>query len=274
MRILTGNMPASEGSARVSGFDVLEDSIEVRRRVGYLPENVPLYPERSVVDTLSFVADLKGVPRRGKTRALGEIMERCGLAEVGNRTVGRLSRGFRQRVGLAQALVGDPPVLVLDEPTVGLDPAQVVEVRGLIKSLAGERTVILSTHILPEVSQLCTRILIINKGRIAADGTPEELEARLKAGQAYRVRVGGDIRRAATLLKAVPGILSAVSEPEDGSGGLLRVEADGVQDVRGAMAKALIDGGSELLELSAAPMSLEEIFLSLVREETPGSVPP
>jgi ABC-2 type transport system ATP-binding protein len=267
MRILTGYMPASSGTARVAGFDVDEESIEVRRRIGYLPESVPVYPERSVKDYLSLVADLKSVARKGKTRAIETVIEQCGLGDVRNRIVGRLSRGYRQRVGLAQALVNDPPVLVLDEPTVGLDPAQVVEVRALIREMAGTKTVILSTHILPEVSQVCSRVVIINKGRIAAAGTPSELTKRLKASQAFRVRVGSGAAIAGSVLSRLPGVLSVIEESADDSGAVLRVEAELESDVRGAISRALVAGNVDLLELVPVPMTLEDIFLSLVRDE-------
>jgi ABC-2 type transport system ATP-binding protein len=268
MRILTGYMPASAGRARVAGFDVEEDSIEVRRRIGYLPESVPLYPERSVREYLSLVADLKRLPLKGKTRALEQVMEQCGLGDVRNRIVGRLSRGYRQRVGIAQALVNDPPVLVLDEPTVGLDPGQVVEIRALIRSMAGRKTVILSTHILPEVSQVCSRVVILNRGEIAAAGTPAELTARLKASQGFRIRIAGNAAAAAALVAPVPGVVSVTEEDSDAAGAILRVEAGLDSEVRGSIARALVSGGIDLLELVPLSMTLEDIFLSLVRDET------
>ena len=268
MRILTGYKPASAGRARVAGFDVEEDSIEVRRRIGYLPESVPLYPERSVRDYLSLVADLKRLPLKGKTRALEQVMAQCGLGDVRNRIVGRLSRGYRQRVGIAQALVNDPPVLVLDEPTVGLDPGQVVEIRALIRSMAGRKTVILSTHILPEVSQVCSRVVILNKGEIAAAGTPAELTARLKASQGFRIRIAGNGAAAAALVAPVPGVVSVMEEDSDAAGAVLRVEAELDTEVRGSIARALVSGGVDLLELVPLSMTLEDIFLSLVRDET------
>jgi ABC-2 type transport system ATP-binding protein len=269
MRILTGFMPASAGTARVAGFDIARDSLAVRRRIGYLPESVPVYPERPVIDYLNFVADVKGMPARGRTRALGELIERCGLGGVRHRLVGRLSRGFRQRVGLAQALVNDPPVLVLDEPTVGLDPGQVVEIRSLIREMAGRKTVILSTHILPEVSQVCSRVVIINKGRIAGAGTPDELTARLTARRGFRVRVAGRAAAAAGILAGLPGIVAVVPEAE-GEGASFRVETELDVEVRAAISRALVGAGCELLELVPLPMTLEEIFLSLVREEPAG----
>ncbi len=276
MRILTGYMPASEGRVTVDGLDVADESLAVRRRIGYLPESVPIYRERSVADYLSFVADVKGLPRSGKTRAIATVMEQCGLGDVRKRIVGRLSRGYRQRVGLAQALVNDPPVLVLDEPTVGLDPGQVVEVRQLIRGLAGTRTVLLSTHILPEVSQLASRVVIINKGRIAAAGTPDELTERLDAGQAFRIRVSADTGRAAEVLAGVPGVRAAsIFTAPDGLE-RVRVEALRGEDVSGILSRRLVDGGFDLLEMSVESVGLEQIFLSLVRGdrgETAGDRP-
>lgn len=266
MRILTGFMPASAGSVRVGGFDVETHSMEVRRRVGYLPESVPIYRESSVRDYLRFVADVKRLPVTGLRAHLDGVMERVGLTAVAHRIVGRLSRGFRQRVGLAQALVGDPEVLVLDEPTVGLDPAQVVEVRELIRGLAGRRTVILSTHILPEVSAVCTRVLIINRGVIVAQGTAAELTGRLAHGKAFRVRVTGDARAAAALLAALPGIETVALEPPDSATAALRVQAAGADFADDTLPRALLDGGFGLAELTPLSLSLEEIFLSVVRE--------
>jgi ABC-2 type transport system ATP-binding protein len=269
MRILTGYMPATRGTARVAGFDVATDSLDVRRRVGYLPESVPVYPERAVLDYLSFVADVKSLPRKGKTQAIARVIERCGLGDVRRRTVGRLSRGYRQRVGLAQALIGDPPVLVLDEPTVGLDPAQVVEVRQLIRSLAGDRTVILSTHILPEVSQITSRVLIIDRGRIAAQGTSQELTAQLRDRQGFQVRVLGEAAQAEAVLSSVAGVVGVAVLERGDHETTFRVEAGPGADVRGAMARALVGKGLELLEMSPLAMSLEEIFISLVRRDGP-----
>ena len=177
MRMLTGSIPATRGKAVVAGYDVATQPLEVKRRVGYLPENVPLYPEMVVSRFLSYVAEIKDVPRGARKAEVGRVMERCGLGPMSNRVIQNLSKGFRQRVGLAQALIGNPPVLILDEPTVGLDPKQIVEIRKTIKELAEEHTVLLSTHILPEVAMLCGRVIIINRGRIAAQDTMENLSA-------------------------------------------------------------------------------------------------
>jgi ABC-2 type transport system ATP-binding protein len=264
MRTLTGFMPPEAGSVRIDGLDAARESLAIRRRIGYLPESVPVYRESSVADYLGLVADVKGVPRRGRQAALATVMEQCGLTGVKHRIVGRLSRGYRQRVGLAQALVNDPAVLILDEPTVGLDPAQVVEVRDLIRGLAGSRTVILSTHILPEVSQIASRILIIDRGRIVAEGSPAELTRSLQGRPAWRVRVGGSTAAAERVLAAVPGVLAVRVDTAGEAEGVLTVETDDEADRRPALTRALIDGGINILELSSADLTLEEIFLRLV----------
>jgi len=267
MRILTGFMPPAEGKVFIDGLDASHDSLAIRRRIGYLPESVPIYRESSVDDYLGLAADVKGLPRRGRAAAIDQVLVQCGLTAVRKRIVGRLSRGYRQRVGLAQALINDPKVLILDEPTVGLDPAQVVEVRDLIRSLAGTRTVILSTHILPEVSQIASRVLIINKGRIVAEGTPAELMRRLQQRPAWRIRVGGMAVDAERILLAVPGVLSVRIESQASGEGVLFVETGDVDDCRAAMSRALIDGGLSLLEFGSADVSLEQIFLQLVPRE-------
>src|SRR5438876_9501634 len=189
MRILAGFMPATQGTATVAGYDVFTQSLEVRRRIGYLPENVPLYSEMGVASYLDFVAEVKGVGRAERRRRVADVMERCLIADVQHRLIGKLSKGYRQRVGLAQAIVSDPEVLILDEPTIGLDPKQIAEIRALIKSLAGQHTVILSTHILPEVSMLCDGIIIINHGRIVAQGTESELVQQVFPTARIEVRV-------------------------------------------------------------------------------------
>src|SRR3569832_1955403 len=189
MRILTCFMPATTGTARVAGFDIFEEPMEVKRRIGYLPENPPVYPELTVSEYLRFVAKIKGVPTVRVKAALASALEKCNIGDVANRLIGNLSRGYRQRVGLAQAMIHNPDVLILDEPTVGLDPKQIIETRQLIKELAGDHTVVLSTHILPEVSQTCQRVVIINKGRVVAVDTPDNLTARLRGAATLYVQV-------------------------------------------------------------------------------------
>jgi ABC-2 type transport system ATP-binding protein len=188
MRILTGYMPASEGRAMVAGFDVFDKPIEAKRRTGYLPETPPLYPDMSVREYLDFVGRIKGVPPRERKQRVDTVMERTRIADMASRHCGKLSKGYRQRVGLAQALIHNPEVLILDEPTAGLDPKQIIETRGLIRSLAGDHTIVLSTHILPEVAQTCQRVVIINKGRVVAVDTPDNLTARLKGAATMYVR--------------------------------------------------------------------------------------
>jgi ABC-2 type transport system ATP-binding protein len=192
MRIITGYMPASSGTVKVAGFDIFEDSYEVRKRIGYLPENPPLYTDMKVTEYLRFAARIRGVVRAEIEDAVDRVLLKCGLADVNGRVVGRLSKGFRQRVGLAQALIHDPTVLVLDEPTIGLDPRQIIDIRGLIRELAGERTVILSTHILPEVAQLCQKVVIINQGRIAVDGELAELTRNAPLEQVFLQYIARD----------------------------------------------------------------------------------
>ncbi|RKY65417.1 MAG: hypothetical protein DRP99_00130 [Candidatus Latescibacterota bacterium] len=267
MRIITGYFPPSRGTARVAGYDVMEDPTEVKKRVGYLPEHPPLYNDMTVEGFLNFVADIKGLDRSKKKLRIGEVAERCGLDEVMDVRIGKLSKGYRQRVGVAQALVHDPEVLILDEPTIGLDPKQVVEVRNLIKSLAGERTVILSTHILPEVSMTCGRVVIINKGRVVAEDTPENLTARLRGVRTIFVEARGPADGIEKVLREVPDVKEVRHEgSEDGTHRFV-VESTLEKDVRAQLASSVVSGGFQLLELRPVGMSLEDIFLQLTTEE-------
>lgn len=260
MRILTGYMPPSEGSATVAGYDVLTDSLEVRRRVGYLPETVPLYTDMVVFDYLKFMADLRHLPN-AEDRVY-ETLEMVGLEDRANSLIGNLSKGMRQRVGLAQALLHRPEVLILDEPTIGLDPAQVVEVRNLIREIGKERTVLLSTHILSEAQQLCDRVLIIDKGKIIAEDTPDNLQARLMGAERVILRVGGEPDEVPAILQKINGIQSV--EVKDGA---IEFQYAPGQDVRPEVARALIAAGYDLLEMRPVGMSLEEIFLELTGAE-------
>jgi ABC-2 type transport system ATP-binding protein len=257
MRILTGYMPPTEGEAIVAGFDVVNDSLEVRRRIGYLPETVPLYEDMGVFDYLKFMAELRQVPEAAD-RA-DEALELVGLEDRANGFIGNLSKGMRQRVGLAQALLHKPEVLILDEPTIGLDPGQVVEVRELIRNIGKERTVMLSTHILSEAQNICDRVLIINKGRIVAEDTPENLQARLVGAERVILRVRGDSDGLAKIVSKVKGVQGADSKPD----GSIEFEFAPGQDVRPEVAKAVIKEGYDLLELRPVGLSLEEIFLEL-----------
>jgi ABC-2 type transport system ATP-binding protein len=267
MRILSCFMPASSGSARVAGFDVFSESMDVRRRIGYMPENVPLYSDMRVGPYLEFVAEVKGVPRAARRRRVAEVMERCLIAEVQNRLIGKLSKGFRQRVGLAQAIVSDPQVLILDEPTIGLDPRQIAEIRALIKSLAGEHTVILSTHILPEVSMVCTGVIIINKGSVVAQGPIDSLVEQFFPTARVEVEVASPTKATAEALRAIPGVI-AVSEPmiQDGAGRFVVESARG-RDVRAEIFQLAAQQRWRLLELRRMGMTLEEVFMRIVAGE-------
>ena len=268
MRILTGYMPPSEGTALVGGYDVQQKPIEAKRRTGYLPETPPLYPDMSVRDYLDFCARIKGVPRSERTARVKTTMERTRIADVARRQCGKLSKGYRQRVGLAQALLHNPEVLILDEPTAGLDPKQIIETRKLIKELGGDHTVILSTHILPEVSQTCNRIVIINKGRVVAVDSPDNLTARLRGTETMFLQVDAAGADAAGALQAIPGVSQVRVAENRGALTSLEVESETGRDVRRELAAAVTSRGWGLLELRPMRMSLEDIFLHLTTEDT------
>ena len=268
MRVLTGYMPPTEGRAVVAGYDIFDQPLEAKRRIGYLPETPPLYPEMTVRDYLLFVSKIKGVPRADRKSRVGEVMERTRVADMAERHCGKLSKGYRQRVGLAQALLHNPEVLILDEPTAGLDPKQIIETRELIKHLGGDHTTILSTHILPEVSQTCGRVVIINKGRVVAVDTPENLTSRLRGSETMYVQVDSpiveDVRAA---LQAVPGVTVVSLAETRGNVASYEVNSESGRDVRRELASAIVSRGWGLLELRPLRMSLEEIFLHLTTEE-------
>jgi ABC-2 type transport system ATP-binding protein len=266
MRVLTGYMPATEGRVAVAGHDVFEHPVEAKRRTGYLPETPPLYPDMTVREYLNFVAKIKGVAAGDRKARVEKVMARTWVADMAGRACGKLSKGYKQRVGLAQALIHNPDVLILDEPTAGLDPKQIIETRRLIKELAGDHTIILSTHILPEVSQTCDRVVIINKGRVVAVDTPDNLTRRLRGSETMFVQVDpADAGKAAEVLARVPGVIRVV--PADGAEAAFEVESESGRDVRRDLAKAVVMGGHHLLELRPMRVSLEEIFLSLTTEE-------
>jgi len=266
MRILTGYMPPSAGKAKIAGFDIIDQSLEVRRRVGYLPETVPLYPDMSVFEYLKFMADLRHLPEAEER--VEDVLERVHMEDRADGYIANLSKGMRQRVGLAQALLHNPDVLILDEPTIGLDPAQIIEVRNLIRELGREHTILLSTHILSEAQQVCNRVIILNRGRIVAEDSPERLQARLAGSQRVVVRVGGD----ADGLDKVLGAISGVDRVTGMLDGGLEFETNPGQDVRPAVARAIVQAGYVLLEMRPIGMSLEVIFLQLTRDEpTPPS---
>jgi ABC-2 type transport system ATP-binding protein len=260
MRILTGYMPPTYGTAQVAGFDVVDDSLEVRRRVGYLPETVPLYPDMTVFEYLKFMANIRHIPNNEEL--IDEVLSLVGMEQRAYGYIGNLSKGMRQRVGLAQALLHKPEVLILDEPTIGLDPAQVVEVRNVIRDIGKERTVLLSTHILSEAQQLCDRVMIIDKGHIVAEDSPENLQARLVGAEKAILRIKGEVEELVPRLKKISGIQEMKIRPD---GALEFQFAPGV-DIRPVVAKTVIDAGFDLLELSPDRMSLEEIFLELTRD--------
>jgi ABC-2 type transport system ATP-binding protein len=278
MRILTCFMPATDGTARVAGYDVFDDALKVRKQIGYMPENVPLYTEMTVRSYLSFMAKVRGVARKEKRQRVDSVIEACGLEDFRDRVIGKLSKGYRQRVGLAQSLVHNPQVLILDEPTIGLDPRQIIEIRNLIKSLGGEHTVVLSTHILPEASMICTRIVIINEGRIAGevslkDGRVITIESRAAgtvnlegSGNVY-LQVRGPADKVLARLRLTPNVSDAQLEHEDDGIGTYIVTHEAGMDIRAELSSMIVYSGWEILELRPAEMTLEEAFLALTREE-------
>ena len=265
MRILTGYMPATEGTVRIAGYDGFESPLEVKRHIGYLPESPPLYLELTVREYLTFVGRLKGMTSDTLAQRLPHTMEQTGLGDVRGRVIGNLSRGFRQRVGLAQALLHNPPVLILDEPTVGLDPNQIIEIRDLIKSLAGSHTIILSTHILPEATALCQRVIIIHQGRIAAVDTPDQLSARLRQSDKLSMTVKAPLPDMEAQLQTVPGVLTVVS---GSTPNIFIVEAELGHDIREDVTQFVVQRGLGLLELKSLSMSLEDVFIRLTQDES------
>jgi ABC-2 type transport system ATP-binding protein len=269
MRIITGFMPPTSGTVTIAGFDIFRQSLEARRRVGYLPESVPLYTEMSVGGYLDFMAKIKGIPRAKRREQIDKVMEDTRIEDRARQLIGRLSKGYRQRVGLAQALLGEPDVLILDEPTVGLDPRQITEVRDLIKEIGRDHAIILSTHILPEVSMVCSRVLIVDDGREVAEDTPENLMRQLRGSEAVQVTVRGSRAGVMDTIRAVPHVLSVQLADEGKIEGVssYTVATDPGADVREELARALVDGGHGLLELRMAGVSLEDVFLRLTTEE-------
>jgi ABC-2 type transport system ATP-binding protein len=273
MRILTCYMPATEGTARVAGYDVFDNSFEVRRRIGYLPENPPVYPDMTVDSYLHFVARIKGAPSDRRKNQVDDAADNCGLGDVRHRIIGRLSKGYRQRVGLAQALLNNPEVLILDEPTSGLDPKQINEVRALIRSLAGAHTIILSTHILPEVSMTCSRVVIINKGKVAAMDTPEGLANQLKGAERISLAVDGPVDDVRAKLLKIDGVLNVEARDAENTEDAGAAHSNYIvecllnTDLRRTLASEVVVSGWGLLELRSVPMSLEDVFINLVTNE-------
>jgi len=261
MRMLTGFMPPTSGKALVAGYDVFDQSLEVRRRVGYLPENVPLYRDMTALGYLMYIAEIRGVKHR-KDRAL-EVLNRVALGSRANSHIRTLSKGMRQRVGLAQALIHDPEVLILDEPTIGLDPLQVLELRSLVAELGRDHTVLFSTHILSEAEQVCNKVVIINQGQILAQGSPSELRSEMERGGRVLVRVDAP---ASAVLEAIQNV-SGVRHAEIGSDGIIATPTDAHTDPRPQIAKAVVEKGWNLMELRPLAVNLEEIFLEVTRHQ-------
>ncbi len=264
MRILTCFLPPTEGTAKVAGFDCAEQPIDVKRRIGYLPETPPVYQELTVTEYLTFVGRLRGIARHNLMSALDQSIGRLELGSVRHRLIGNLSRGYRQRVGLAQALLHDPPILILDEPTVGLDPKQIIEIRELIKSLAGSHSVILSTHILPEATAVCQRVVIISGGRIVAEDTPEQLSARLRQSEKISITLKTPSIDCEAKLRAIPKVLNVFAGQ---TAGTLLLECELGHDLRDEIARVVVSNQWGLLELRTVSMTLEDVFLQLTRHE-------
>ena len=281
MRILTCFMPATDGTAKVAGYDVFQNSLEVRKHIGYLPENVPLYTEMPVESYLNFMAKIRSVPRDIRRQRVDSVIDACGLGKFRSRLIGKLSKGYRQRVGLAQSLVHNPQVLILDEPTIGLDPRQIIEIRNLIKNLGGEHTVILSTHILPEASMICNRIVVINEGKIAGivklkDGKVTIIESRItgkivnleESGNIY-IKVQGPSDKVTSRLKLNQKVIDVLLEQEEGDIGTYVVTHEAGADIRSELTSTVVYSGWGLLELKPVEMTLEDAFLELIRENVP-----
>jgi ABC-2 type transport system ATP-binding protein len=268
MRMLTCFMPPSSGTATVAGFDVLEEPMEVKKRIGYLPETPPLYPEMRTGEYLEFVGRLKGLRKPELAKRVDYVCERCAVADVRDKLISKLSKGYRQRVGLAQAIIHNPDVLILDEPTAGLDPKQINETRDLIKSLAGDHTIILSTHILPEVEQTCEQVIIINKGKVIATDSVNNLQSRARGAESVLVEVGsrnGDLDFAAIQrrLEKVSGVNKVIFKENRETRSVFEIEGGKGRLVRGDLARAVVEAGWDLNELRPSAMSLEEVFLQL-----------
>jgi ABC-2 type transport system ATP-binding protein len=274
MRVLTCFLPPTSGTATVAGFDVLEQPLEVKKRIGYLPESPPIYPEMETAEYLQFVGKLKGLRGADLQKRIDYVCERCAIGDVKTKLLGKLSKGYRQRVGLAQAIIHNPDVLILDEPTAGLDPKQINETRDLIKDLAGEHTIILSTHILPEVEQTCEQVIIINKGKVVATDSVRNLEARARGAESVIIEVAGrngslDPSVAQHKLQQVAGVSRVLAKGQKDSRAVFEIESQKGRLVRGDLARAVVEAGWDLNELRPAAMSLEEIFLQLTGSEAP-----
>ncbi len=267
MRIITGFIPPSSGTALVAGYDMVDKSLEARAHIGYLPETVPLYTDMTVQDYLRFMGTIRRMNPKDIKSRISYVIDVCRLGDYRNSHIGKLSKGFRQRVGIAQAVMHDPDVLVMDEPTIGIDPIQVVETRQLIKDLAGSHTVILSTHILPEVSMLCDRVLIIHEGQIVAEDTPKELGERLQGVDRLEVEIQGPQAEVIQTLEKIRGVILVEPSTQDGDQIIYKIQAKRGLDLRPTVSRAIINNGWSLLNLQLVSMSLEEIFLKLTTTE-------
>ena len=264
MRILTCYMPPTSGTATVGGFDIFEQSLDVRRITGYLPENPPLYVDFSVYDYLDFVAKIKGVAKADRKKEIDSVIEKASIGDVQNRIIGKLSKGYKQRVGLAQSLLNNPQIVILDEPTVGLDPKQIIEIRELIKTLKGDHTIILSSHILPEIEQTCERVVIINEGKVVAQDTPHNLTSRLKGVERTNLKIEGDEKKIRDAFKTIKEIKSLELKSADG---ICQVAVESASDIRKELARQTVNSNLGLLELSTDKFTLEDIFLQLTTKE-------
>ena len=268
MKMITGFLPPSAGTLTVAGFDIVTNSLDARRHIGYLPETVPLYTDMTITDYLSFMGKIRGMSGPDIKRRIGEVADLTGLEGYLTTIIGKLSKGYRQRVGIAQAIIHEPDVLILDEPTIGIDPIQVVDTRRLIKDLGGEHTLIISTHILPEVSMICERVIIIHEGQIVAVDRPENLAARLQGVERIEIDVKGPSKNIVEALQRIEGIHEVERNyVQDGGFSTYVVAADSKADLRARMAVAIVNGGWELLRLQSIGMSLEDIFLKLTTTE-------
>ncbi|MDP4267645.1 MAG: ATP-binding cassette domain-containing protein [Bacteroidota bacterium] len=268
MKIITGFIPPTEGTVIIDEMDIMDNDYQTKRKIGYLPENPPLYNDMTVKAYLKFVGEIKGLKKADLNARVNEVLGMLGIEDVANRLIRNLSKGYKQRIGLAQAIISDPDVLVLDEPTIGLDPAQIIEIRDLIKKLGKDRTIILSSHILPEVSQICERVAIINKGEIIAIDTPDNLSKKLKESNVIETRIIGEQEKVIEAIKKIKGVtgVEAIGEKEKGSIDY-RIEADSQTDLRQDLFKVMSDNKANIIELKTVDLSLEDVFLQLMTNE-------
>jgi ABC-2 type transport system ATP-binding protein len=270
MKILSGFIPATSGRASINGFDVQKQSLQAKASIGYLPETPPVYMDMTVEDYLQYAAAIHGLAKNKIKPAVGEAMEKCGISDVRSRLIGNLSKGYRQRVGLAQAIAHKPPVLILDEPTVGLDPKQIIDIRNLIKSLGGDHTVILSTHILPEVQATCDHVVVIDKGRVVASDTLDGIAARMQGNLRISIQTKRSPKQVFEKIRALSGVLRLEEQGSAGEGFGFIVECAKDSDQRSAMAQICVDSNLDLLALSLDKISLEDAFVRLVTQEVRG----